>query len=107
MDLGSEWRRVSGHPMVFGVFAARKDSDVELVKSAHAALMERLVKFENDLVTRKDVIKSSSVKSSQSVERLELYFGEVINRIDPEDMGGLRAFLKDACKMSNTPSMAW
>ena len=107
MDLGSEWRRVSGHPMVFGVFAARKDSDVELVKSAHAALMERLLKFENDPVTRNEVIKSSSQKSSQTVERLETYFGEVINRIDPEDMGGLQAFLTDACKMNNSPLMAW
>ena len=107
MDLGSEWRKVSGHPMVFGVFAARKDSDVILVKSAHAALMERLVKFENDSMTRSEVIRASSIKSSQSVERLETYFGEVINRIDPEDMGGLKAFLNEACGMIKVPSMAW
>ena len=107
MDLGSEWRKVSGHPMVFGVFAARKDSDVTLVKSAHAALMERLVKFENDSMTRSEVIRASSIKSSQSVERLETYFGEVINRIDPEDMSGLKAFLNEACGMIKVPSMAW
>ena len=107
MDLGLEWRKVSGHPMVFGVFAARKDSDIECVKSAYSALKERLVAFENDSEVRSDVISISSKKSSQSVARLERYFGEVINRIDPEDMNGLKLFLKSACKMQDEIVMAW
>ncbi len=107
MDLGSEWLKVSGHPMVFGVFAARKDSDIEIVKSAHGALLERLSSFENDAGVRAEVVRISSEKSNQSISRLERYFGEVINRIDPDDMKGLLKFLSDACGMNEAPVMAW
>ena len=107
MDLGKEWKLTSGHPMVFGVFAARKDSDLQLVKKAHEALTQRLEQFESSLQTRKEVIKSSSQKSSQSHERLERYFGEVINRVDKEDMTGLEAFLVQACGMTESPSIGW
>ena len=107
MDLGLEWRNVSGHPMVFGVFAARKDSDMDFVKSAHNALLERLIQFENDVTVRRDVIDISCVKSSQNYDRLERYFGEVINRIDPDDLAGLELFLADACNMKGNLSMAW
>lgn len=107
LDLGAEWKRVSGHPMVFGVFAARKDSDVSLVKGAYDALLERLVEFENDSNVRADVIEVSCKKSSQNSERLERYFGEVINRIDVEDFNGLKVFLADACGMENEIPMAW
>jgi predicted solute-binding protein len=93
--------------MVFGVFAARKDSDILKVKEAFTALSERLKSFESDTIVRDEVIRISSEKSSQSIERLERYFGEVINRFDPEDMMGLRLFLKDACGMSDEPQMAW
>ena len=107
LDLGAEWKRVSGHPMVFGVFAARKDSDVSLVKGAYDALLERLVEFENDANVRADVIEVSCKKSSQNSERLERYFGEVINRIDVEDLNGLKVFLADACGMEKEIPMAW
>ena len=107
MDLGEEWNTVSGHPMVFGVFAARKDSNIESVKTAHAALLERLVDFENSTDVRNDVINISSRKSSQTIERLQRYFGEVINRMDTEDMEGLLQFLKLACNMEEDPVMAW
>ena len=107
LDLGKEWKEVSGHPMVFGVFAARKDSDISSVKSAYTALIQRLIAFETNSSVRKEVIKTSSVKSSQSVDRLERYFGEVINRMDPEDMTGLKQFLNSACQMKEEIRMAW
>jgi len=107
MDLGSEWVDVSGHPMVFGVFAARKDSDVDLIKNAYSALISRLEAFEKNSKVRTEVILVSSVKSAQSNERLERYFGEVINRMDSTDMRGLKLFLNSACGMSDEPAMAW
>ena len=93
--------------MVFGVFAARRDSDLSQVKDAYDALIERLVDFETDLSVRSEVIKSSCIKSSQNSERLERYFGEVINRIDADDFNGLKAFLKNACGMREEIEMAW
>ena len=107
MDLGSEWLNVTGHPMVFGVFAARRDSNVELIKSAYDALISRLEAFENNTDVRNEVILVSGVKSAQSSERLERYFGEVINRMNSEDMEGLELFLKNACEMEKEPVMAW
>ena len=107
LDLGLEWKNVSGHPMVFGVFAARRDSGLSQVKEAYDALIERLVDFETDLSVRTEVIKSSCIKSSQNSERLERYFGEVINRIDADDFNGLKAFLKNACGMREEIEMAW
>ena len=107
LDLGREWKEVSGHPMVFGVFAARKDSDISSVKAAYTALIQRLIAFETNSAVRKEVIKTSSEKSSQSVDRLERYFGEVINRMDPEDMDGLKQFLNSACLMDEEITMAW
>jgi hypothetical protein len=66
-----------------------------------------LIAFETNSSVRKDVIKTSSEKSSQSVDRLERYFGEVINRMDPEDMTGLKQFLYSACQMKEEIRMAW
>mgnify|MGYP001302353605 CR=1 FL=1 len=107
MDLGAEWLEVTGNPMVFGVFAARRDSNVDLIRSAYDALITRLGAFEEDSEVRKQVIAVSGEKSAQSPERLERYFGEVINRMDSKDMDGLRIFLKTACGMDEEPIMAW
>ena len=107
LDLGSEWKEVSGHPMVFGVFAARRDSEISLVKKAYSALLERLIEFENNPTVRSDVIKLSCQKTSQNSDRLERYFGQVINRIDAEDYRGLKSFLVNACGMESDIPMAW
>ena len=107
MDLGEEWKLASGYPMVFGVFAARKDSPIAKIKLAHTALLEGLEEFESDESIRNEVIKISSEKSTQSILRLEKYFGEVINRMDEEDMNGLTAFLNEACNLDKKPKIAW
>ena len=52
LDLGQAWLELTGQPMVFGVFAARKDTPIEAVQSAHQALLERLDAFERDPLTR-------------------------------------------------------
>jgi chorismate dehydratase len=107
MDLGAEWKQLTGHPMVFGVFATRRDSPISIVKQAHAALLGRLESFESDTKIRREVIEISRKKTSQSIERLERYFGEVINRMDEEDLAGLSTFLTEACGSTDMPQMAW
>ncbi len=107
MDLGDEWKRISGSPMVFGVFAARRDSDLEQIKMAYSALLKNLEDFETSKSTRESVIKLCSSKTNQSIERLEKYFGEVINRVDSEDINGLRTFLKTACQVDEDLVLAW
>ena len=36
LDLGQAWLELTGQPMVFGVFAARKDTPIEAVKAAQS-----------------------------------------------------------------------
>ncbi|HIF46568.1 MAG TPA: hypothetical protein EYQ73_07265 [Candidatus Poseidoniales archaeon] len=107
LDLGAQWRKLSGLPMVFGVFATRRDSNVEDVKGAHRELLLRLINFETDPVIRNEVLELSSIKSNQTIERMDKYFGEVINRMDDEDLQGLSAFLRMGCGLENEAEFAW
>jgi chorismate dehydratase len=107
LDLGSQWRELSGLPMVFGVFATRRDSNIEDVKEAHRELLLRLNIFENDPIIRQKVLELSAKKSNQSLDRMDKYFGEVINRMDNEDLQGLTAFLRMGCGLATEAEFAW
>ena len=107
LDLGKAWLEHSGSPMVFGVFAARKDSPIEDVKKAHAALLDRLVSFEQSDEARAEVIRWSMSRSDLSFERLDQYFGEVFNRLDNDHITGLDKFLKQACELEQGAEFAW
>ena len=101
LDLGLEWQRITGKPMVFGVFAARKDTPKASIKHAHNSLLEQLTEFETNIVRREQIVKLSSQNSGLSVERLDQYFSEVFNRLDEDHILGLNQFLKDACELEN------
>ena len=101
MDLGSAWLEETGKPMVFGVFAARKDTNVSEIKSAQQVLLGCLELFESSKQCRKLVISEGVEKSGLSCERLEKYFGEVFNRLDDIHIDGLNQFLIHACNMPN------
>ena len=45
LDLGAEWTRITGMPMVFGVFAARKDSPVDIVRRARDDMLKQYSMF--------------------------------------------------------------
>jgi predicted solute-binding protein len=93
--------------MVFGVFAARKDTPVEDVKAAQQALLHRLELFESNPKERQSVIEWSMSRSDLEYERLNRYFGEVFNRLDAEHMQGLEQFLVEACKLEEGSTFAW
>ena len=92
-DLGQEWFRNTALPMVFGVFAARKDTPIDDIQQAHRLLLANLEDFENNKSIRANVVQCSALKSHLTVERLERYFGEVFNRLDEEHILGLNSFL--------------
>ncbi|MEC8248920.1 MAG: menaquinone biosynthesis protein [Candidatus Thermoplasmatota archaeon] len=100
LDLGLEWQELTGYPMVFGVFAARKDTPISTIKKAYDSLLEQLVEFELSSERRKLIVELSSKNSGLPVERMDQYFGEVFNRLDNEHISGLNRFLRDACKIS-------
>lgn len=107
LDLGQDWLRLTDKPMVFGVFAARKDTPVESLREAHSVLKENLLQFERSDERRNQVIEWAMTRSALDYERLDRYFGEVFNRMDAEHLLGLQEFLIDACGLSSGPEFAW
>ena len=90
----------SQKPMVFGVFATRKDTPIEMVREAHGVLVQNhndLKKFLNN----GKVIQWALSRSHLNHERLDRYFGEVFNRIDDIHLAGLNEFLVEACKLES------
>ena len=107
MDLGTAWMQQEGLPMIFGVFVARKDTPIEALQRAHAALLSNLEGFESQAAKREAVIQWSMEKSGLTYERLDQYYGEGFNRLNQHHLDGLFRFLKSACGMDSTPQFAW
>ena len=93
--------------MIFGVFVARKDTPIDVLQEAHAALLTGLVAFEDSDEKREAVIQWAMGRSDLSHERLDQYFGEVFNRLDPHHMNGLHRFLSEACHLPDELEFAW
>jgi len=104
MDLSREWTRITGLPMVFGVFASREDSNPESVRGARGVMLENYSAFLEDEDVRDAVISSSSRKVSLPYDRVEKYFhSEVSNLLDEHSLEGLSAFLGEVCGVDPEP----
>ena len=101
MDLGQSWRDITGHPMVFAVYAARRDAPKEMLKEAHQILVSQLESFEKFDDVRNSVIQSTSIRSGFNNERISQYFDEVVNRLDDDGMNGLNHFLVEVCGLES------
>ena len=100
MDLGAEWMRITGTPMVFGVFAIRNDAPLDAARIARDDMLRQCQMFEHDEEWRNEVIRSSSNSSGIPESRVIQYFdNEVLNRLDQHSIQGLEMFLRDACGM--------
>ena len=107
MDLGEEWTKQTSMPMVFGVFAARKDTDSIFVSKAHSDMVGQLENFYNDPLWRSDVIKQTSKLTGLSETRLDNYYSsEVWNMLDPNAIEGLDLYLKLVCGVSEGATWA-
>ena len=107
MDLGDEWQKLTGKPMVFGVFAARKDTPISNVRLAHNSLVMQLEEFENSPDRRLEIIREATSKSGLSSTRLNKYFGEVFNRLDKSHIEGLDIFLVEVCGKTSPSEFMW
>ena len=107
LDLGMDWLKFTQKPMVFGVFAARRDTPVESLRIAQGLLTDNLRLFEQSQERRRSVIQWAQSRSELDYERLDRYFGEVFNRIDKEHLDGLNQFLVEACNLSTGAEFAW
>tara|TARA_B000000477_G_scaffold119826_1_gene120643 strand:- start:251 stop:1054 length:804 start_codon:yes stop_codon:yes gene_type:complete len=104
MDLGAEWTKVTGLPMVFGVFVARRDSSKDILRHAHSEMIKQVELFENDQIWRSSVISRTAKKLGFPEDRVADYFrSEVRNRMSQDDIDGLLLFLEEACGMVEPP----
>lgn len=104
MDLGREWINITGLPMVFGVFAARKDSQLGLINQARKLMLSNYNTFLDDEMTRISVISTASKKVGLSSERVSEYFdSEVSNLLDDSSIEGLSVFLEEVCGVEPQP----
>tara|TARA_Y100000815_G_C13028717_1_gene382291 strand:+ start:31 stop:501 length:471 start_codon:yes stop_codon:yes gene_type:complete len=101
MDLGQTWRDITGHPMVFAVYAARRDAPRDMLKEAHQILLSQLESFENFDDVRNSVIHSTAIRSGFNEQRISQYFDEVVNRLDQDGINGLNYFLVEVCGLES------
>ena len=99
MDLGDEWRDVTGSPMVFGVFAARKDAPSDVLEEVSEVLKLQLRCFTEDVEFRSAVLASTAERSGFSIERVAKYFDEVLFDVGESEVLGLNKFLVEVCDM--------
>ena len=105
MDLASEWTEITGFPMVFGVFASRVDSPMDLINDAREAMLDQYNLFLQDQDVRKSVITQASRKVGLSEERVSDYYEkEVSNLLDQVSINGLECFLENVCEVNQRPS---
>ncbi|MDP7312490.1 MAG: menaquinone biosynthesis protein [Candidatus Thalassarchaeaceae archaeon] len=98
MDLGMEWKDVTGLPMVFAVFAAPREAPLHMISKAHGDLMKALHRFQ-DKEIRENIINHSSQRSSFSSERIGRYFDEVLYSLDREAELGLTTFMSEVLEI--------
>ena len=102
LDLGAEWTRITGMPMVFGVFAARKDSPVDIVRRARDDMLKQYSMFMENESWRNEVIVATSKNSGLSESRISEYFRHgVENHLDSVAVKGLEKFLYEVCDMES------
>ena len=101
MDLGQAWHDLTGYPMVFAVYAARRDAPAEMLLEAHKLLKSQLESFEQNDDVRKSVIGSTAIRSGFNESRITQYFEEVLNRLNDDGMNGLTHFLEHVCELES------
>ena len=105
LDLGYEWTKETELPMVFGVFATRKDSPVESIRKAHSDMLEQYKLFHSDVDWKSQVVKLSANKLGFPESRVSQYFeNEVRNYLDADAIMGLELFLTNVCGMEESPT---
>jgi chorismate dehydratase len=86
MDLGKEWRELTGYPMVFGISASRKERNLREVNKLVMESVEWGIK-------RVDVVAAKAEKKfGIHVEFLREYFNSLTYRLGAEERKGLALF---------------
>ena len=86
MDLGEEWHKLTGYPMVFGISVSRKEADMSEI---NRKVMES-VEWGNSNVDL--VVSEAEKKFGMPVEFLARYFRSLTFRLGAQEKKGLELF---------------
>jgi chorismate dehydratase len=86
MDLGEEWRELTGYPMVFGIAISRKDQDM---REANRTVMDSIRWGEENIDA---ITKEAACKYELPKEFLEVYFKTLTYRLGTKERRGLELF---------------
>ncbi|MBI4352905.1 MAG: menaquinone biosynthesis protein [Candidatus Omnitrophica bacterium] len=92
IDLAEEWRRQTGAPIVFAVWAVRRDyfnANVREVRRIHRALLQSR---EWGLAHLEEVLKRSREKTGLALRGLRSYFSSIAYDLDEELIKGMRLY---------------
>jgi chorismate dehydratase len=102
-DLGQAWREWTGLPMVFAVWAARRDfadANPGAVKDVHDAFVRSL---DLSLANVDEVAHAAARWESLDAETLATYFRTLDFRLGDRQMAGLREFARRAAPRGDWP----
>lgn len=86
MDLGEEWRELTGYPMVFGISASRKEQDLSEV---NRTVMDSVEWGEENI---DEIVTEAKRKFGIPVEFLKMYFKALTFRMGVAEDRGLELF---------------
>ncbi len=87
MDVGEEWKEITGLPAVFGIAASLKD-----VKGADAADRDLISSYRRGLESLDEIVEIASMKFRMPPEFLRVYFSRLIHFAGNREMRGLKVF---------------
>lgn len=103
LDLGEEWTRWTGTPMVFAVWAARRDfaeENPEALQAVHRALLAGKAWGR---ANRAAIVEHARKKLFLSRAFMERYFRDLNYDLDAPKLAGLRRYLELAVEMGEIP----
>lgn len=104
-DLGEEWARLTGLPMVFAVWVARRDvteTSAREVAAVHGAILAaRAWSGRHPDAVIDEAVRRSGLPRA----RMEAYFRGLSYDLGPRKIAGLRRFLEAAARIGELPAV--
>ena len=100
MDLGDEWTRWTGTPMVFAVWAARRDADATALRGVHETLLAGKAWGR---ANRGAIVEHARKKLYLSRAYMERYFRDLNYDLDAPKLAGLARYFELARKVGEIP----
>jgi len=96
LDLGDEWTRWTGNPMVFAVWAARRDVPPAQLRAVHDALLAGKAWGR---ANRAAIVEHARKKVYLSRAYMERYFRDLNYDLDAPKLAGLRRYYEEAAAL--------